>query len=81
MVRVLLFYLPEIKSNLEEYAYAYATSGFSVKNVEDLKNSIDNNKNTLYYIGYGSCSDCRETVKNMKQLKTLSENKHNMAME
>ncbi|MCI8645814.1 MAG: hypothetical protein HFE76_03225 [Firmicutes bacterium] len=81
VVRATLFYLPEIKINLGEYAYGYVTSDFSVKNVEQLKNSIDNNKETLYYIGRGSCSDCRESVRNIKQLKALSEKKYHLAME
>lgn len=80
VVRVILFYLPEIKANLGEYAYTYVTSNFNVEDVRQLKNSIDNNKETLYYIGRGSCSDCRETIKNIKQLKALSEKKYNMTM-
>lgn len=79
--RGMLFYLPEVKPYIGEYAYDYVTNDFSEKNVEQLESDIlANNNVSLYYIGRGSCSDCRETVRNVKQLKDLSENSYNIPM-
>ncbi len=81
-VKYVWFTLPEIKPIIEEYAYATVTNDFDVKSVKDLRSNIERKYNSvkLYYIGRGSCGDCRASIRNIKCLKNLAEKEYDMAM-
>jgi len=80
-IRGFLYYMPDTKPYVGKYAYNFVTRNFSENSIEQLENAmLDTEEISFYYLGRGSCGDCREAVQNIKTLNSLAEDKYKIQM-
>lgn len=80
-IRGIIYEIPQSQPFIGKYAYDLVTRGFSHVDIKRLKNDIKVKEEiSLYFLGRGSCSDCRENIKNIKTLSHLSKQKYGIAV-
>lgn len=74
MIRFAIVSFPTIQPRLQECAYSYLTSTLTEANVSDIKkNALRNTNFQVYYVGRGSCIDCRDAIKNVISISKITE--------
>lgn len=68
-----LNYIPVVQKLVEEVYYNTVVENFTLKTVEDMKIVVENDENALYYLGRGSCGECRDAIKKVNQLRNIAE--------
>lgn len=79
MVRLSIDSFPTIKPRLQECAYNYITRELNREDVLSIKKAIAKKQEMqLYYIGRGSCIDCREAINHIMKINQTIESRRNI---
>lgn len=73
-IKFALYYYPNIEPVFDEFAYNILVDDMNIKTVSEMENAgTSSSGDELYYIGRGSCIDCREGISNILILKEYAE--------
>lgn len=81
MVRLSIGFLPIVKPRLQECAYYHITQELNKQKVKDIKEAIlEDAEMRLYYIGRGSCIDCRNAIANIMDINQNIKSRKNISI-